>query len=80
MKKMKNNRTNKYYLGKINSLHSNDHTGSDCNNDKTETAGTKKRKSKFDKSKREVDPDTTGIDTNSDKTKKEKFPDQQKSK
>ena len=70
---MKNNRTKKYYPGEINSLHSNDHSGSDCNNDKTETAVTKKRKSKFDKPKREVDPDTTGIDINSDKTQKRKI-------
>lgn len=48
-----------------------DHTGSDCNNDMTENAGAKKkRKSKFDKQEREKNPDTTGIDTKSDKTRK----------
>jgi hypothetical protein len=45
-----------------------DHSGSDCDNDKTEPGV--KHDEKFDKPKREVDPDTTGTDTESDKTKK----------
>lgn len=45
-----------------------DHSGSDCDNDKTEPGVN--HEEKFDKPKREVDPDTTGIDTGSDKTKK----------
>jgi hypothetical protein len=47
-----------------------DHSGSDCDNDKTNTGGKSDDKSRFDKPKREVDPDTTEIDKDSDKTKK----------
>jgi hypothetical protein len=48
-----------------------DHTGKDCDNDETETTEKKvKSKGKFNKPGREVNPDTTGIDIKSDKTKK----------
>lgn len=48
-----------------------DHTGTDCDNDKTRTGYSREnRPDKFDKPKRETDPDTTGIDTDSDKTRK----------
>lgn len=46
-----------------------DHSGKDGNNDQTETQTKPENGNKFDKPKREVDPDTTGIDTESDKTK-----------
>ncbi|MBI5539442.1 MAG: hypothetical protein HY951_05240 [Bacteroidia bacterium] len=40
---------------------------------------TVKRKS-FEKTKLEINPDSTGIDTKADKTKKEKFPETEKNK
>jgi hypothetical protein len=47
-----------------------DHSGKDDDNDKTNTTEKKvKTKGKFNKPKREVSPDTTGIDTKADKTK-----------
>ena len=51
-----------------------DKTKPDKGADKTKNKRTEKEQSenKFDKPKREVDPDTTGIDTKSDKTTKEK--------
>jgi len=50
-----------------------DKTGTDMGADKTQPGGAKKGKgaSKFDKPKREPNPDRTGIDIHSDKTKKE---------
>lgn len=55
-----------------------DHSGSDCDNDKTETGAepdsNASKRNKFDKPKREKNPDRTGIDINSDKIKKENLP------
>jgi hypothetical protein len=46
-----------------------DNTGTDTNSDATESQDEKlNRKSKFDKNKREVDPDPTKKDSNSDRT------------
>lgn len=45
----------------------NDHSGTDSDADKTETG--KEVPQRYDKPKREVDPDTTEIDTDADKTK-----------
>lgn len=47
-----------------------DHSGSDCDNDQTETGTKSEKGNRFDKPKREENPDTTGIDVDSDKTKK----------
>ena len=49
-----------------------DHSGKDGSNDQTETLIKPESDNKFDKPKREVDPDTTGIDIESDKTKNSK--------
>lgn len=46
-----------------------DHSGKDGDNDQTEIQIKPENDNKFDKPKREIDPDTTGIDTGSDKTK-----------
>lgn len=46
----------------------NDHSGTDSDTDKT--ISDPNEESRFDKPKRETDPDTTGIDTQADKTKK----------
>jgi hypothetical protein len=50
-----------------------DKSGTDINSDTTNPNGAKKSKgvNKFDKPKREPNPDRTGIDIKSDKTKKE---------
>ena len=66
---------------KSNRLHSADFTSPDTNSDKTENdddADKTVKRNKSWKSKLGDDPDTTGIDTKADKTKKEKFPNQQK--
>lgn len=51
-----------------------DKTGTDKNSDATHQVKQKENEglNKFDKPKREPNPDRTGIDTESDKTKKEK--------
>lgn len=48
-----------------------DKTGTDKDSDSTDIVNTESEASKFDKPKRERNPDRTGIDTNADKTKKE---------
>ena len=52
-------------------------TNSDKSGDDNDADRTVKRKKNW-KSKLGIDPDSTGIDTKADKTKKEKFPNPQK--
>lgn len=64
-------------------MRSADFTSPDINADKTERdddADKTVRKNKEAKSKLEVNPDTTGIDTKADKTKQEKMWNQKKKK
>lgn len=64
-------------------IHSADFTSPDVDSDKSgddNDADNTVKRNKSWKSKLGIDPDSTGIDTKADKTKKEKFPNQEKKK
>lgn len=73
---LKNNKLNKVRLA------SPDFTSPDIGSDKTmpDKDADKTVKNKSKKSKLEINPDSTGGDTKADKTKKETFPNQPKTK